>query len=72
MYNIEYGEYTINYEIEGDVDGNVAILRSVTTECGTVDTAMFDADTIADMEFICRQDFSERQHAHYMATGETL
>lgn len=71
-YSIEYGEYTVDYEIEGDCDGNIAIIKSVTSECGTVDIIMFDPDTIADMEFHCRSDFAYRQHKHYIETGEIL
>lgn len=69
---IEYGNYTIGYEMEGDVDGNKATIVSATTEAGTVDLAFFDNEDIKDMRFHCESDFAERQYRHYMATGETL
>jgi len=69
---IEYGNYTVGYEIESDVDGNTAIIKSVTTEAGTVSDGFFDKDTIEDMKFHCREDFENRQIQHYLNTGETL
>ncbi len=69
---IEYGDYTIGYEIEGDVDGAVVILRSVSAESGSGHLEMFDDEDIADMKFHCKSDFLDKQYAHYMATGEML
>jgi len=69
---IEYGSYTVAYEIESDVDGNKAIIKSIATECGNVDNAIFDAEDLADMRFHCEEDYSQRQYQHYLATGEEL
>lgn len=72
-YTIEYGtDYTIQYRIEGDCDGNKAFIKSITTQAGTVPQEMFDKEDIADMIFHCESDFAHRQYKHYMATGETL
>jgi hypothetical protein len=71
-YTIEYGKYIIAYEIEGDVDGNKAIVQNVTYNGNKVDYNFFDKGDLADMKFHCEEDFSNRQMAHYKATGETL
>lgn len=69
---IEYGDYTIGYEVEGDVDGPVAILRTIATESCAGHFEMFDAEDIADMKSHCECDFLDKVHSHYMATGEML
>jgi len=70
---IEYGDYTVGYEIESDVDGNVAIINNVTLNNKSVDIdTAFDNEDIADIKFHCESDYSERQYSHYMATGETI
>lgn len=71
-YSTEYDQYTIHYQIDSDCDGNHAILKSITTECGSVSPGFFDKETLADMKFICESEFSDLQLHHYLKTGETL
>jgi hypothetical protein len=72
-YTTNYDNYTITYEIEGDVDGNHAVLRSIKNEAGgVVNPVFFDAETLIDMKFICESEFSDLQFHHYLKTGETL
>lgn len=67
MYTIEYGDYLVSYEVEGDVDGNQVIVTGITGDNISIDT-----EDMADIKFHCSSDFSERQTSHYLATGETL
>ena len=70
---IEYDQYTIGYEIEGDCDGNHAIIKSVTHECGlTSDLVMFDKETQADIKFHCEEAFANLQTEAYLKRGELL
>ncbi len=72
-YSVNYDIYTIYYEIEHDVDGNKAILKSVTTPFCEVDfLSFFDSETLSDMKFICEEDFESRNFSNYIQTGEGL
>jgi len=72
-YTLQYDNYTIEYEIEGDVDGIHAILLGIKNEVGApVNEAFFDKETLADMKFICESEFSDLQFNHYKKTGEWL
>lgn len=69
-YFIEYGtDYTVEYEIEGDPDGPIAFIKSITTETGSVDLAFFDKEEIEDIKFHCREDYHNRIWTNYIETG---
>jgi hypothetical protein len=67
MADFKYGELTVSYDIDSDVDGNHATITSI-------DGLGVDVDylTLKDMEFIAESEFADLQTAHYMKTGETL
>ncbi len=69
---IEYGDYTIGYEIEGDVDGAHAIIERVWLQNKPIDTIIFDEDDIKDIKFHCEEDYRQRVWDTYMRTGETI
>ena len=68
MYTTTYDNLTVQYEIEGDVDGAYAVIKSISSKnCHTVHV---DKETYKDIKFICECEFSDLQWQIYMKTGQ--
>lgn len=70
MHTLKYDNLTVSYEMEGDVDGNHAIIRGVVNEKGHC--VSVDKETAADMKFIAESEYADLQYHHYMKTGEII
>lgn len=69
---IEYGDYQVFYEIEGDVDGPIANITAAIDPTGRNAIYGIDNDIMVDIKSHCIEDFYSRQIDAYMRTGEII